>query len=42
MEGVTGTVVERADLVTFVVEVSLLRQGAAMAIDGDLLEPLGA
>ena len=40
MEGVVGIVVDRADLATFVVEVSLLRQGAAMHIEGELLEPL--
>lgn len=40
LEGVTGTVVERTDVVTFVVEVSMLRQGAAMQVDGELLEPL--
>jgi hypothetical protein len=40
LEGVTGTVVERADLITFVIEVSMLRQGAAMQIDGDILEPM--
>jgi hypothetical protein len=40
LEGVTGIVVERADQVTFVIEISMLRQGAAMTVDGDLLEPL--
>lgn len=40
MEGVTGVIVSRANLVTFVVQISLLQQGAAMDIDGDLLEPL--
>lgn len=40
MEGIVGIVVERADLVTFVVEVTMLRQGAAMHVEGDLLEPL--
>lgn len=40
MEGVVGIVVDRADLVTFVVEVTLLRQGAAMHIEGELLEPI--
>lgn len=40
MEGVTGVVVQRADLATFVIEVSMLRQGAALNVVGDLLEPV--
>ncbi len=40
LQGVVGIVVDRADLVTFVVEVTLLRQGAAMHVEGELLEPL--
>jgi hypothetical protein len=39
LEGVVGVAVARADLATFVIEVSMLRQGAAIQIDGDLLEP---
>lgn len=40
MQGVCGIVVQRDNLVTFVVEVTMLRQGAAMQVDGDLLEPV--
>jgi transcriptional antiterminator RfaH len=39
-EGIEGVVVERARSARLVIEVALLKQGVAMEIDTDLLEPV--